>query len=88
MRITQHGKYLRPTVKEKNQNSKLKISLKWFNSVNELRLEMGERITKFKNRTEVISWTIAQREGKLERKSEIQITKERLKLSNWSPERR
>ena len=40
-----------------------------------LRLETGERITKFKNRTEVISWTVAQREGKLERKGEILITK-------------
>ena len=33
--------------------------------MNELRLEMGERIMKFKNRTKVISWTMAQREGKL-----------------------
>lgn len=45
-----------------------------------LRLEMGERITKFKIRTKVISWTIAQEKENL--KGEIQITKERVKLSN------
>lgn len=49
--------------------------------MNELksRLEtVEERIIKLKNGSEVIAWNVAQRDGKLERKGEIEGTGERV----------